>query len=94
MIFRCVSFKITGDFLVILEYCCHGNLRDYIIQKSTTFINQLDQDGKYDSSIGANEIVQYENIISMNVTNYFDLKQQFLEGLPEISELYSRNCIQ
>ncbi|XP_023218467.1 vascular endothelial growth factor receptor 1-like, partial [Centruroides sculpturatus] len=33
---------IKGELMVIVEYCCYGNLRHYLLQKQNNFINQLD----------------------------------------------------
>lgn len=31
-----------GELMVIIEYCCYGNIRQYLIRKQNQFINQLD----------------------------------------------------
>ena len=36
----------VGEILVITEYCCYGNLHDYILQNRYRFVNQIDSDGR------------------------------------------------
>lgn len=33
---------VKGELMIIVEYCCYGNLRHYLLQKQINFINQLD----------------------------------------------------
>ena len=36
---------ITGDLLMVVEYCKHGNLKSYLMNNRNNFINQIDSSG-------------------------------------------------
>ena len=36
---------ITGEFLVIVEYCKFGNLQNYLIKNRNNFVNEVDKYG-------------------------------------------------
>ena len=38
----CTKNTFKGDLLVMVEYCRHGNLRNYLISQRKNFVNQLD----------------------------------------------------
>ena len=38
----CTKNIFKGDLLVMVEYCRHGNLRNYLISQRKNFVNQLD----------------------------------------------------
>ncbi|XP_037082735.1 vascular endothelial growth factor receptor 1-like isoform X2 [Pollicipes pollicipes] len=45
-----------GEFMVLVEYCRHGNLHDYLHRHKNGFINQVHPiSGEYDPSLGAEE---------------------------------------
>lgn len=37
---------MTG-FLLVVEYCCHGNLNSYLLTKRLNYINHVDSYGQY-----------------------------------------------
>lgn len=39
-----------GDLLVIVEYCRFGNLQSYLINNRNGFINQIEDNGKLQST--------------------------------------------
>lgn len=50
-----------GELMVIVEYCCHGNLRSYLLRHRQKFVNQIDPiTGKIDSDIW-NRVSQFPN---------------------------------
>ena len=36
---------ITGDLLMVVEYCKHGNLKSYLMNNRNNFINLIDSSG-------------------------------------------------
>lgn len=48
LIFFCL---ITGELLVIVEYCKYGNLHNLLLKHRDVFINQVDSLGNLDPSI-------------------------------------------
>ncbi|UYV64420.1 KDR, partial [Cordylochernes scorpioides] len=54
-----------GELLVIVEYCRYGNLRDYLLRRRGTFVDQVDRStGLVDSSLTGSEPtvhVRYQN---------------------------------
>ena len=50
--------KWTGDLLVIVEYCCYGNLQNYLIRNRNRFVNQVDDHGYMNPSIGAEQLAE------------------------------------
>ena len=36
-----------AELLLVVEYCCNGNLHTYLINQRMNFINHVDQFGKY-----------------------------------------------
>jgi len=45
----------TGELLLIVEYCRYGNLRSYLINNRTSFINQVDSFGNLKQFDGMEE---------------------------------------
>ena len=43
---------------MIVEYCRYGNIQNYLIRHRASFINQVDQRGYIDASVGAEKISQ------------------------------------
>lgn len=37
---------LIGEIFVIVEYCCFGNLRSYLINHRETFVSQVDESGE------------------------------------------------
>jgi len=33
--------------MIIIEYCCYGNLHSYLVKHRHTFVNQVNRYGKY-----------------------------------------------
>ena len=31
----------SGDLLVIVEYCCHGNVQQFLLHRRSLFLNQV-----------------------------------------------------
>ncbi|XP_043233883.1 vascular endothelial growth factor receptor 1-like isoform X2 [Amphibalanus amphitrite] len=47
---------VDGEFMVMVEYCRHGNLHQYLQRHKTCFIDQVDPiTGEYDASLGEEE---------------------------------------
>ncbi|XP_037071869.1 vascular endothelial growth factor receptor 1-like isoform X2 [Pollicipes pollicipes] len=45
-----------GEFMVLVEYCRHGNLHQYLHRHKNCYINQVDAiSGEYDASLGEEE---------------------------------------
>ena len=44
--------------LVIVEYCCYGNLQNYMIRNRNRFINQVDSHGYMNPSIGVEKFAE------------------------------------
>ena len=53
---------ITGEFLVIVEYCRFGNLQNYMIKNRNNFVNEVDHFGNMITN-GNNEAEELNNII-------------------------------
>ena len=58
---------ITGEFLVIVEYCRFGNLQNYLIKNRNTFVNEVDKFG--------NRITKEDNIEAEELDNLARLKK-------------------
>ncbi len=44
-------YLLSGDLLVIVEYCCHGNLQQFLLSRRRNFTNQVNPlTGVYDSA--------------------------------------------
>jgi len=62
-----IEIFITGELLVIVEYCCFGNLHNYLLRHRDDFINQIDpNNGKFDFSIGADKLTRTVSVSSNN----------------------------
>lgn len=48
----CTKNIAEGELYVIVEYCRYGNLHDYLKRNRNKFINQIDNDGNINRSIG------------------------------------------
>lgn len=58
---------IKGELLVILEYCEHGSLRQFLLNNRTNFINQLDlETGEIDTNILEKQYYNYANEEAIN----------------------------
>lgn len=49
---------MTGELLVIVEYCRYGNIQNYLIRHRSSFINQVDQRGYIDAGVGAEKLAE------------------------------------
>ena len=49
---------MSGELLVIVEYCRYGNIQNYLIRHRSSFINQVDHRGNLDSTIGAEKFAE------------------------------------
>ena len=43
---------------MIVEYCRFGNLQNYLIHHRDSFINQVDLDGRFNPSLGAESLAR------------------------------------
>ena len=58
---------IKGELLVILEYCEHGSLRQFLLNNRTNFINQVDPEtGEIDTNILEKQYYNYVNEETIN----------------------------
>jgi hypothetical protein len=47
-----LNSRFTEDLLVIVEFCCHGNLQQFLLARRHTFISQVDPNtGAYDPNM-------------------------------------------
>ena len=68
-------YIIKGELLVIVEYCCFGNLHNYLLKHRINFINQIDsKTGKIAYNIGMDELTK---ITSVNTNNRFVCQTNF-----------------
>ncbi|XP_012229228.2 vascular endothelial growth factor receptor 1-like isoform X1 [Linepithema humile] len=67
----CTKNIFKHELLVIVEYCCFGNLQNYLLKHRTNFINQIDsKTGKIVHNIGTDILTKTANV---NSNNSFDL---------------------
>ncbi|RLU26184.1 hypothetical protein DMN91_002350 [Ooceraea biroi] len=67
----CTKNIFKRELLVIVEYCCFGNLHNYLLRHRTDFINQIDPNtGKFDFSIGADKLTRTVSVSSNNRLKY------------------------
>ncbi|XP_067203643.1 vascular endothelial growth factor receptor 1-like isoform X3 [Linepithema humile] len=63
----CTKNISKRELLVIVEYCCFGNLHNYLLKHRTNFINQIDlKTGKLDPTIGIDILTRTESVSSNN----------------------------
>lgn len=46
-----VVYNITGELLLLVEYCRFGNILDFMHRHRKGFVNQINDEDKIDSSI-------------------------------------------
>nr|XP_012229230.1 PREDICTED: vascular endothelial growth factor receptor kdr-like isoform X1 [Linepithema humile] len=66
----CTKNIFKHELLVIVEYCCFGNLQSYLLKHRTKFINQIDSNGKIVNNISTDILTKTANV---NSNNSFDL---------------------
>ena len=57
-----VLLIIIGELLVIEEFCCHGNLRDYLVTCRQGFVNEVTGNGSLGPPQKKGEQVNHEEI--------------------------------
>ncbi|XP_073993998.1 PDGF- and VEGF-receptor related isoform X3 [Rhodnius prolixus] len=77
----CTSGIYTGEVLVLVEYCRHGNLHNYLLKHRDTFINQvnpssgnLDPSERYSDSLSSNTYVVSNSEIYEAASDYDGLQ--------------------
>lgn len=52
---------VTGDLLIIIEYCRFGNLQSYLIKHRNSFVNQVDHFGNLlvEDAVDGNDFIGY-----------------------------------
>ena len=56
-----MTLHISGDLMMILEFCPFGNVRNYLISNRNRFVNTFNDIGEINNG-GANKDFRYENL--------------------------------
>uniref|UniRef100_A0A3Q0QW38 receptor protein-tyrosine kinase n=1 Tax=Amphilophus citrinellus TaxID=61819 RepID=A0A3Q0QW38_AMPCI len=82
---------VGGPILVITEYCCYGDLLNFLRRKKESFLNSRVEDGYYRNVSNPTESTRYDiDDLSLDAEDLLSFSYQVAKGMEYIT---SRNCI-